>query len=290
MNPSGPYEPSGKVGPSVVVMPLLGVLAAVCGAWIYAYVDVYCPIIGYISLIFVAAYGFLVAIAVGAGAQFGKVRSPGVGALMGFLVGLFAVHADFAAFLHVLLAREDFSPGYMAFLADPVLVWDMALGLSETGWYSIASFDVKGVVLLLFWGIEALGIVAVATAIGWVSISDSVFCERCGEWANERDGLLHLALPEDGAELERIRSGDLSRLATMPLVAVEAAKHLRVDTQHCETCMQTVYAQVQLADITVDKDGDASEETEELTELLPITTDLLAKLEARRPEGADADD
>ena len=60
MTPSAPgvYAHSGKLGSALFLAPIGGLSAALVLGVVYAYVDVYSPIAGYVSILFVVGFAF----------------------------------------------------------------------------------------------------------------------------------------------------------------------------------------------------------------------------------------
>jgi hypothetical protein len=278
------HRHSGKLGNGPLVVPLVGIPASVLLAWAYAYVTVYSPIVGYISILFVLGFAFAVGGCVGFAGHVAKVRNPGFMALAGLVVGLFAVYADFAAFEAVLLAKEDVedAPGYFDLLAAPGAVWDLASLIAETGWYAIGSFDVAGLVLWGFWAVEALVVVAISAGLAWGVIAGAVFCERCNQWCDEHEGGIRLEMPADDAALSGVKAGSVRPLEDLRPVhePTPGVPHLLVELHRCTACRETATIQLKSAVAKVDEKGKTSEETEDLSPTVSVGADGLSRLES----------
>lgn len=103
---AGVYKPSGGLGTSLFVVPLVALIGTLIASVVYAYVTVYCPIAGFVSIVFVGGYAFALAFTVSLAGYVSKCRKPGFLHLAGFLTGLFGLYCSWAAFVYVLLARE----------------------------------------------------------------------------------------------------------------------------------------------------------------------------------------
>lgn len=86
------YSLSGDLGKGLLFAPLVGLVAGAVSAIAYAYVDVYSPIVGVISALFVLGLGFAVGMAVGWGGKVGHCRNAWLLHGIGFVVGLFTLY------------------------------------------------------------------------------------------------------------------------------------------------------------------------------------------------------
>ena len=73
----GVYAPSGRMGTALVLVPMAAIVVSFVLGVAYAYVDVYSPIVGYISLIFVAVFGVALSWSISQIGLFAKCRNPG---------------------------------------------------------------------------------------------------------------------------------------------------------------------------------------------------------------------
>ena len=109
------YRPSGRLGRSLFVMPIIGMFGTLIAAVVYACatdVTIYTSIASYVSILFVGGYAFVLASVVAQAGYLSKCRNPEFLRLAGFLTGLFGVYCSWAAYVYVLAARHDFlSPG-----------------------------------------------------------------------------------------------------------------------------------------------------------------------------------
>ena len=71
---------------------------------------------------------------------------------------------------------------------------------------------------------------------------------------------------DDGASLEQLLSGDVSALQSFSQSPPDAGAYLRIDTAVCPDCDDCNCVTVNLAEITVDKDGDNNLSTSALIE------------------------
>lgn len=282
------YRHSGRLGYGIIVIPVVGIVAALLLGVTYAYADVYIPIAGYVSfiltLIFAAAVGYCVSKA----AVIGSCRSTGFVHLMGFLVSLLALYTSWVAFTYALISRDapaELEVSAARLFMAPAAVWKIVLLVNEAGWYSIRGGTPKGTVLWIFWTIEAVMVIGIVLAMSASGIGGRVFCERCGRWCRTVKDLVRLWVTTDANLLRRITGGDVRALADLPSAPGTLSPYLRVDANRCESCPDTATYQVCLVTHRRKKDGELEEETNELTGQQLLTPQELSQLDelAKRP-------
>lgn len=285
----GVYKQSGRLGSGLVLIPLIGGVAAIVLAIAYAYADVYIPIAGYVSFILTFGFAIGVGFAVSMAAVGAKCRSTGFVHFAGFLIGLLALYVSWAAFVFVLIKRElpsEIDISLPETFLEPALVWNMALTINESGWYSIRDATPKGTTLWILWGIEALIVVGGVALISATGIAGRVFCERCTRWCDSVKDFMRLALPNDENLMIRLSGGHLDALGELPVVSAMATPYLRVDVQRCQSCTDTATWQVFLVTHQQTKEGKLQEKEQGLTQQQLLTPEQLQKLNAfaaRRP-------
>ncbi len=247
---------------------------------VYAYVTVYSPIGGYISILFIVGFGFAVGVLTAMAARISKCRNPKLAAGLGFLVSLFALYSAWVLFLFVLLRRSGLEVGW-AFLPDmfisPAATWSLIKGLNADGWFSIAGGTPSGIILWIFWAIEAIIIVLMVTIITHAAIDEEVFCENCRKWT-ETDPPLRLALPDDEDVIPRLIAGDVSALHELTPAELGEYPHLIAEVKYCEQCHQTATYQLKFVDLEAEKGEEPKEASKDLTKTLVLTAEAYQSL------------
>ncbi len=289
------YRQSGRVGLSPLSGPLVGILASLVLGVIYAYITVYSPIGGYISLLFVLGYGFGVGIATAVAMKIGKCRNTKVAVLMGLLVGLFALYSswvffEFALFRHSGLPIEWSNvPGMFR---HPRSIWAMACAINQEGWFEISGGTPSGVFLWILWLIEAAIIVALVPICAYGAISDEVFCEPCNRWTDDEQWI-NLALPDDPDQAARLTQGDIADLDNMSAPSVADYPYVQVHVTRCGMCEKTATYQSKLVSLTTDDKGNEKEDATDITPILvlsPMDYDRLQRLRLAVPNDLPSDD
>lgn len=275
------YKHSGAAGLSLVLGPPLILVASFVSALVYAYINVWSPIAGYISLLFVAGFAFLLALSVRLIAKLAKCRNTGIAMALGGLAGVTGLYFSWAIFVYALLSRYDdaFDAAMLDVILQPAAVWAIMLEINETGWYSIWSSTPTGAVLWAFWGIEALVVIGGGVAGGLAALHEEVYCEHCGTWCAEDPASPRLVMPDSGIDpaLAQVTPEALERLA--PFGGGQEA-HLRVTIRKCNGCSRTHTAQLQLLRYEANEKGEVSEKTESAGEIHELSLEAYRRVVA----------
>jgi hypothetical protein len=287
------HRHSGGLGTSLFLLPIGAVIATVVLSIAYAYVDVYSPIVGYISLLFVVFFGFGLGYAVSQVGFIAKCRNTVLLRVTGLFSGLLALYVSWGTFEYALLSRydEEFTASLADVLASPGVVWEMAKMINAEGWYSVGGFTPAGTVLWAFWGIEAIIVVGAPFLLATMAIDDQVFCENCRRWCKSVTSAVRLTLPESHSHLDNLRPENLQPLVSLPVAPPAESNFIRIDTWECDQCRSTAAMQAKVAARVPDKDGKVEEKTEDLTAIWNITPAVLKQIQSlngksgRHPSG-----
>lgn len=273
------YALSGKIGWGPVGVPLLGGVAALVLALCYAYVTVYSPIAGVVSLALLLGYAMGLGGVVYGAVRLSKLRNRPLALLLGAAVGAFGLYAAWAAFLAVLFSKGApegaQTPGTFDFLLRPSAMWSAIEFVNEKGWYSIKGQTPTHGALWLIWGIEAIGVIAGGAWGGKAALADAVFCETCGEWAEAEEPRARLACPADPGTTRALIQGGLDALATLPPAPAPRGVALELELLQCPRCPLATL-QVQHVQRGVDDKGNEQVEERSLTAQRLITPEEVA--------------
>ena len=280
-----PYEHSGKLGQSWWTAPLAGLIVAVVGGFLYAYVDVYSPVVGVITLLVVFGFVVAMAVAVGTAGYFGKCRNPLFLRIVGFATGLLGWYVSWVVFEYALLHRGQGAQLSLGELfSSPSLQWEIAKKIAANGWFRALGMQPKGVVLWTIWGIEALLLVGGTTFLSSAALEDEVFCEPCNEWTS--DSQIELTDPEDPQNVLLVQEENLEPILEFAPASPDAPAFIRIKLWECESCHETAAFSIERGQRVRDKDGDIEEDT---TSLVPVTLVAPSVLEILRALGEDAE-
>jgi hypothetical protein len=285
----GVYSHSGIIGSAIFVVPIVGVIAALVLGTAYAFIDVYSPIAGYVSLLFIFGFAFGLGWVISQIGYVLRCRNTTFLFVAGLLAGLIGLYTSWAAFEFALLNRysEGFEASLINIFLSPAAIWELAKSINEKGWYTIGGMTPSGVVLWAFWGIEAVAIV-IGTAIFSISaLSDEVFCERCEQWMSKVAGKVRLACPEDQAQLEKLAPDNLEPLWSLANASTTDNPQLCIDAWECRACKDNPAVQVKVRALVTNKKGDVEEQLEDVTPIWTVTSAAFERLSdlTVRPSG-----
>lgn len=262
------YEPSGKVGTlAALTLPLAAALL-IGAAFGYQWVlfNVHIRKLHFIWLI--AAILFVGAVAYLA-LRFGKVRSIGLGILLGFGFGLlFELSTFWMLFLiddHGSAAGKGFTE-YLSFRKSE------GYRLSKSG-----SATISGWVLVALWLVEGFGM-TFAGLVGGVIAGSRPFCEACGRWAGRKIWKFEVAGVSDSV-CEGIKNAQSFEATMQVPPGAPGGNRLQYELAGCP-CGQTAVARV--AQFKAGSDDD----TELVADILVGSHDterLFSWAEARNP-------
>ena len=277
---AGVYSHSGAIGPAIFVVPIAGLIAAPVLGTAYAYVDVYSPIAGYVSLLFVFGFAFALGWTISKIGYISRCRNTSFLFVAGLLAGLIGLYTSWAAFEYAVLTRyaEGFEAALLDVFLSPAAIWELARSINESGWYTISGMTPTGAVLWTFWGIEAVAVVVGTAMFSISALGDEVFCERCEQWMSKIAGKVRLQLPEDQTQLEKLSPDNLDPLGALATASPADNPHLRVDAWECQACKENAAVQVKVQAIEHNDKGKAEEKLEDVTPIWSVSSTALERL------------
>ena len=233
-----PYSQSGGMGAGML-LPLVGIASAAVSALVYAYVNVYSPVAGYISVAFVGLLAAGAAFPVGYAAKLFKCRNPVMLRINGIGTGIIATYLAWAFFAHVLLSRDattDFQPPTLFEAAsNPEAVWAFAKMINEIGWYTLgSSFEPKGTLLWIMWLIEAAIVIGTSYYLSSHFVSGRGFCEDCNAWCEPENDVIVPVV--SSKQVKGVESYGLAGLSEVPGPDTETQRWLQIHSQTCPAC------------------------------------------------------
>lgn len=198
------YRPSGRVPfTGTLLMLVLGIAGAFLLAPVYAFAD-YHAMYDKLRMLAIMAYAGLIGGWVYWCARVGKIRSQFFSGLVGFVIGLAAVHFAWVWFLCVLYGWE-----FEWLSIDPLRLWEEVNGLGRAGIWTRDGRVIGPTEQFLWWGGEAVAIILASTIIA--AQQTRPFCEGCNGWTAK--GVEHSFTPVLGPELKaELEQEEFSRL------------------------------------------------------------------------------
>ncbi|TWT82273.1 hypothetical protein CA13_37350 [Planctomycetes bacterium CA13] len=251
------YKHSGRLGLSVPAILLIGIPVVILLSAIYAYIVVYCPVVGYVNVLFLGGYVFAAGIALAMIAKMSKCRSPSVLLALGTLGGLVGLYFSWVFFIKALFG-EDVSA--IAVALSPLGILEVAKEINANGWWGPS-----GIAQWALVAIEAAVIVGGIALFTSSSISREAFCEDCSTWCNPFE-TMHLKLTP---ELAAKDPSELDHLQLLGLEEVDKSEYPRLDAEvlQCTGCEKTQAIRFKKVAQVMD-DGELKEQAEDIPGIL----------------------
>lgn len=224
------YRLSGRFSPVGLATALaVGITGAVLSSAVYAYVMAWVPLV-YFLILFVIGYAVLMGMLSSLALRMGKVRNSAVGGVVGLIVGLVAMYWSWVFWILAESSQE-------VFIVGPGQLWAAIQYLGDRGVWSIKGTTPKGIVLMGFWAIEAIGIVGMSAWTGFKAVSNNAFCEKCDCWMEDAAPLGFFSVTNDAGGLRSdMEVGRLDKLKSLYGVTPDESHHTIVSLEDCAKC------------------------------------------------------
>ena len=227
-------------------MPPLGVLGVLVGTALVAGIDVLARklilVAGFVSLGSVLLAGMQLA----ALCRRARCRSVLTATALGFVLGCLALYLNWVWFEAFLLPANSPEGAnaltrFGTLFLHPGQVWEHVRSMAETGFTALGRGwrreTHQGTELRVAWTVDAFWTVYGLTVLTRTGVTDEVFCENCGKWAQPWQSV-HLLHPKETARLRAAKQGDFETALTFALDPSKAAlPRLRLTVHRCEGCL-----------------------------------------------------
>jgi hypothetical protein len=276
------YKLSGKSGNIFIIGIVLGPFLVILLSIIYAYIDVYNPLVYFTLLVFL---GFLFGIIVVQKLviRFSKCRSTSSSIIYGVVTGLFGIYASWSTFLYVLIQKEDLPMELLDILQSPSFVFEMAKSISVDGYFTLFGTTVKGGFLWFIWIVEAIGILGAGALGGLAVMHEEVFCEDCNRWAEDINFDLRLAI-EDKDAAKVLIDTTIEKILTFRKLENPNSEHIRVNLHQCSKCRNTNTIDVDLMTYETNDKGEVKEKNEDFSSVYVLSTSQFNLFVAKKNE------
>lgn len=264
------YKLSGKSGNIFIVGLLLGPILVTLLCIVYAYIDVYNPVV-YLTLLVFLGLLFGIIITQKIVIKLSKCRSKNSAIVYGLIVGLFGVYSSWCTFLYVMFRKENLPIELLELMSNPSMIYELANTLSVDGYYTLFGMEVKGGFLWLIWIIEAIGIVGAGALGGLTVMHKEVFCEECNRWAEDIDFNLRLAI-EDKETAKKTIETEISNILDYPVYDGANSDHIKVNLHQCSKCRNTSTIDVDLVFYATNDKGEIKENKEDFSKVYILNT------------------
>jgi hypothetical protein len=283
------YQHSGKTQLARLPMMSLFLIFSALIAFVYAYAVVYIPLVGYVNFIltggFAAGVGLLAILCLKAL----RIRNNGVAAIMGTVYSLLSLYLSWVCFEFALLNQYGAGLNWFDMLLNPGAVWGTMVEIGNSGWFSIKSFTPSGGILFAMWGIEALVIVGVGVYLSYSNIKESVFCEDCGQWADDSVAFDFSSENEDTL-VQNLKEQKEEVVSIIQFPQPDNAQIFNVELKECKGCDLSTLT-LKKVTLKVDSEGKEDRDEEEVFQNLLLDVnfrDLLKSLPEKLSAQAEA--
>jgi hypothetical protein len=231
-----PYKHSGRFTPLGLVIALAAaVVAAFPLGWLYPWLM---SVTTYVKLrmLETIAFGALVGLAAGYGLVAGKVRNHAIALLTGAVGGAVAHYVGWCFFAQhmVELGGEHISAWDLG--THPGTLWSLVQVFNQYGtWTEKNSTPTTGVVLWIFWSLEALTVVGMAAFVAYAIEDKAPFCETCEQWAKPAPPqYFQMSVARDQFKA-LLLGGNVEAIGRIPRATVKNP-HYKLDLHQCPGC------------------------------------------------------
>jgi len=252
------YRHSGIVPPMGIAAGLGGgLLCAVLAALVYAYADLYMPII-YGNFLLTVGFGAFAAYAPARLLHAAKVRNTAVVWATVGVVTLAAYYFCWIFWLYALFQKASHPINFLAFVNHPRALLLLIPIINESGTWSFGhigstSTPVSGIVLWFVWATEAAVIFLVAFKTTRAMASARIFCEKCACWSAPAKIIAKTAAVSPGDLQPRLEAGDFTFVPTLPHWDGRPGIHYRWEIHQCKSCKELNTLTVSSVDTTINK-------------------------------------
>jgi len=272
------YRPSGQMGRGLVMFPLFGIVTALALGIAYGYLNVYNPLV-YLQALAMIFYAVALGYVVAKTMVWSNCRNTAFVSIMALLTGLFALYFAWAAFTCALLEKNNVAGvSLWKCLLSPDGIWTFASLVATTGWFQVFSATPSGIVLWLFWLVEAAVIVGGTVLIAHGEAKKRVFCEDCLKWCAVKKDLARFTATTREQVAERLKAGELEALLELQPAYAKLGVFFEVEHQLCPKCGNFGTYQIRKVTTARDKEGKETKNSEDLTANLLLSRERTEKL------------
>lgn len=263
------YKLSGKSGNIFIVGILLGPILVTLLNIIYAYIDVYNPIVYFTLLVFIGLlFGIIIVQKIVI--RLSKCRSKSSSIIYGIVTGLFGFYASWCTFLYVMIRKADLPVELLDLMQSPSLVYEMAQIISVDGYFTLFGATIKGGSLWFIWIVEAIGIIGAGALGGLAVMHEEIFCEECNRWAEDLNFDMRLAI-ENKDVTKGIIETDILKILNFDKLDNPNSEHIKVNLHQCPKCQNTNTIDIDLMTYETNDKGEVKEKSEDFSNVYVLS-------------------
>ena len=250
------YRHSGRFSPGGVVKALvLGTLIAIPVGAIYAYIDLYNPIAGWVTFFVTGGTGFFMGWVIASFLKSGKVRNGALAMVItGFVAGVMLL-SSWEVWLYAVLRQAGVNEiGLLDIVFSPRLAWEILVAVNAKGAWALKDMTPTGIFLDLLWLAEAGALLGIPLAFAWHTIQEAPFCEKCNKWCASRD-LFNLNVGDKDTLRTKLEARDFAILTALGQSPPTGMHFWHAYFQGCADCDTTQTLCIDDYTVTTDKHG-----------------------------------
>lgn len=274
------YAHTGTLPLSALVGGVIrGSLAAVLGGGIYAFADIYIPLI-YARIILVLGFGVLLGVVPARTMLSAKVRNTPAVLLVTLLVALVGYYVCWGAWIYGKALQWNQSVPMQEILLEPLRMWDVINAINDSGTWTIGhgNENVRGGALWLVWLIEAGIIFFTALKVAARMSNSTPFCEKCRQWCTAPRTIAQTVAVDAGELRQRLLGQDIAFARALPRYPAALGYFLSWSYQQCPACKQFSTLSVTSMNITRNKKGKISKSKKEIIRQLILDANQIQEL------------
>lgn len=204
-----------------------------------------------------------------------KARSNSAATILGLASGLLGLYVAWIVWLqqHASIQGHDLPLGQ---IISPVALWTHIATL-RNAWHVFGDDSGDLIPLSIFWTIEFLLIVIIATFTAHTAMAAKVFCEHCGTWGVTRE-LMQMRTPDLTTMKSELAVGNFGMLLGAQPKAPLDTTWCMVSLRGCSSCDNLQMLTVSHTSTSVDKDGKTKTNTDSIVENILLLPDQSAAL------------
>ncbi len=263
------YQPDSKAPPlGIAICLFLAIAIGLIGGLIYAYASWYNPFV-YIQIIITGGFGLLIGFTMDWGFKWGKVRGFMNQKLLALLAALIAFYCAWAIWEALVLEQSPFS-----LLLHPVQVWKTSRIFNMLGLWSIAGdTPVTGILLYVFWALEAAIIIGVAF---FKADESRPFSVAGNNWAKETKLFSRLPMADPTAFKKALEEKNYDALLALER-GDEATNHTKLIMYDCEGS-DDYFLHAQLVVFEPNDDGKMEAKPYDVTKFIRLEPEIAQQL------------
>lgn len=287
------YRDSGGFSP--VRLPIAvaaSLLTAIVLGALYAYIDLYNPLVSYLTVLMTFGFGVGVGAFTALALRWAQVRNGALTAVAAAVAAFVGLYANWVFWVYAVVQGGGPTGGLTPwdFVVSPDLLFNTILRINQIGAWSFGghsgphdtSTRVTGGMAWLFWAAEAAMVLGVSVVTTLRLGSSLPYCETCGKWCSLEGELMKIN-PGDPRELrEALERRDFDVAIRFGIIPDYSLNGFTLILHQCEQCKKLNTLTVAHIVTTVPRTGDPKTKSRVVIDKLLIRPDEVERLRGVR--------